>query len=93
MDFAGTAAIILLFIVAVVAVSIIPAVSNIAATGLFNVADNARPSRLSYRDIRWMFSIQYAIVISVVILSAGMCRQMHNPVTCRKGLFSVVLRS
>ena len=93
MDFAGTAAIILLFIVAVVAVSIIPAVSNIAATGLFNVADNARPSRLSYRNIRWMFSIQYAIVISVVILSAGMGRQMHNPVTCRKGLFSVVLRS
>ena len=85
MDLAGTAVIILLFIVAAVAVSIIPAVSNIAATGLFNSAENSRPSRLSYRNIRWMFSIQYAIVISVVILSAGMYRQMQMVEHIRTG--------
>ncbi|MDR2148300.1 MAG: ABC transporter permease [Tannerella sp.] len=67
----------LIFLLAVVAVSLIPALKGISNTLFLNTSDDLKPVQFSYANVKWMITIQYAVVMMVVILAFGIGRQMN----------------
>jgi len=67
----------LLFLLSVVTVSLLPALKNISYTRFLNTDNNLNPIRFSYSNVKWMLTIQYAVVMIVVILAIGINKQMN----------------
>lgn len=67
-----------IFIVLTVAVSLIPSLRNMAATRFLNSGDDMKPVRFSYANIRWMLTVQYAVVIAVLVLALGISKQLST---------------
>ena len=59
------------FIAVVVAVSVVPAAGGMSMTYFLDGQFSGRPVRFSYKNVHRMISVQYAIVITVLVLSAG----------------------
>ena len=59
------------FIAVVVAVSVVPAAGGMSMTYFLDGQFSGRPVRFSYKKVHRMISVQYAIVITVLVLSAG----------------------
>lgn len=66
------------FVAAVIAVALIPAVRSMALTRFLNTENDSRPVHFSYGNVRWMLTVQYAVVISVLILAIGISRQLTH---------------
>lgn len=60
------------------AVALIPAVRSMALTRFLNTENDSRPVHFSYGNVRWMLTVQYAVVISVLILAIGISRQLTH---------------
>jgi len=67
----------LLFLLSVVAVSLLPALKDISSTLFLNTNIDLKPIRFSYSNVRWMLTTQYAVVMIVVILAFGINKQMN----------------
>lgn len=65
------------FIAVVVAVSVVPAAGGMSMTYFLDGQFSGTQLRFSYKNVHRMISVQYAIVITVLVLSAGICRQMN----------------
>ena len=65
------------FLLLVVAISLLPALKNISSTLFLNTGNDLRPVRFSYTNVKYMFTAQYAIVMIVVILAFGINKQMN----------------
>lgn len=67
----------LVFLLAVVLVSLLPVLKNIAYTLFTDTDTNLTPIRFSYSNVKWMLTIQYAVVMIVVIVAFGIHKQMN----------------
>ena len=67
----------LLFLLPVIAVSLLPALKGITATLFLNTGNEMKPIRFSYSNVKWMLTVQYAVVMIVVILAFGINKQMN----------------
>ena len=67
----------LIFLLSVVAVSLLPALKDISSTLFLNTNIDLKPVRFSYSNVRWMLTTQYAVVMIVVILAFGINKQMN----------------
>ncbi len=67
----------LVFLSLIVVVSLLPALKNMSATLFLNTGKDVRPVRFSYANVRYLFVVQYAIVMIVVILAFGINKQMN----------------
>lgn len=76
MEFLPTALTSLTFTAVTVSVALVPAVRNMALTRFLNTGHDSRPVHFSYGNVRWMLAVQYAVVITVLILAVGISRQM-----------------
>jgi len=65
------------FLLLIVAISLLPALKNISTTLFLNTGNDLRPVRFSYSNVKYMFTAQYAIVMIVVILAFGINKQMN----------------
>jgi putative ABC transport system permease protein len=72
-----TVALGLLFLLAVVAVSLLPVLKSISHTLFLNTNINLKPVRFSYSNVKYMLTAQYAVVMLVVILAFGIYKQMN----------------
>ena len=67
----------LAFLLLIVVVSLLPAIKNLSATLFLQTGNEVQPLRFSYQNVKYMFTLQYAVVMIVVILAFGMNRQMN----------------
>ncbi|MDR0371547.1 MAG: ABC transporter permease [Prevotellaceae bacterium] len=68
-----------LFLVLTVTVSLIPVISDMAATLFTNEDDkNLLPDRFTFSNIKYMLTAQYCIVMFILILAFGIGRQMKT---------------
>ena len=72
-----TALLCLLFLAAVVAVSLLPAMQSITHTLFINSNIELKPVRFSYSNVKYMLMVQYGVVMIVVILAFGINKQMN----------------
>ena len=72
-----TFALCLIFLLLIVAVSLLPALKNISYTLFLNTNINLRPLRFSYSNVKYMLTTQYALVMITVILAFGVNKQMN----------------
>ena len=75
--FVETSVLCILFLVFIVAVSLLPAVTAISSTLFLNTNHDWKPVRFSYSNVKWMLTVQYAVVMIVVILAFGINKQMN----------------
>jgi putative ABC transport system permease protein len=66
-----------IFLFSVIAVSLLPALKNSSSTLFLNTNVDWRPIRFSYSNVKWMLTVQYAVVMIVVILAFGINKQMN----------------
>jgi putative ABC transport system permease protein len=66
-----------LFLLMIIAVSLLPALKGIAYTLFLNTDNDLRPVRFSYSNVKYMLVIQYAVVMMVFILAFGIYKQMN----------------
>ena len=66
-----------LFLLLIIAISLLPALKGIAFTLFLNTANDLRPMRFSYSNVKYMLTAQYAVVMMVVILAFGISKQMN----------------
>ena len=66
-----------MFLLSVVTVSLLPALKNISYTLFLNTNIDLKPLRFSYKNVKWMLTAQYAVVMIVVILAFGINKQMN----------------
>ncbi len=64
------------FIAVTIAAAIVPAAQNMTLTRFLNTEHDSRPVQFSYGNVRWMLAVQYAVVITVLILAVGISRQL-----------------
>ena len=67
----------LLFLLLIVAVSLLPALKSISNTLFLSTNIDLKPTRFSYSNAKYVLTAQYAIVMIVVILAFGINRQMN----------------
>ena len=65
------------FLLLIVAISLFPALKDISSTMFLNTNIDLKPLRFSYKNIRYMLTAQYAVVMIVVILAFGINKQMN----------------
>ena len=75
--FIETLVLCLMFLLSIIAVSLLPALKNISSTLFLNTNIDLKPIRFSYTNVKWMLTIQYAVVMIVVILAFGINKQMN----------------
>jgi putative ABC transport system permease protein len=76
-SFPETVMLCLLFLLPVLAVSLLPALKDISSTLFLNTTIDWKPVRFSYANVKWMLTAQYAVVMIVVILAFGINKQMN----------------
>jgi len=76
-SFVETFVLCILFLGLIVAVSLLPAVTTISSTLFLNTNHDWKPVRFSYSNVKWMLTVQYAVVMIVVILAFGINKQMN----------------
>jgi len=75
--FFETVVLCLIFLLSVVAVSLLPALKGISYTLFLNTNMDLKPVRFSYSNVKWMLTAQYAVVMIVIILAFGINKQMN----------------
>jgi putative ABC transport system permease protein len=65
------------FLFALVIVSLIPVLKDISLTQFLNTGIDLKPVRFSYFNVKYMLMAQYAVVMLVVILAFGINKQMN----------------
>ena len=70
-------AICLLFLLLVIAVSLLPSLRSISYTLFLKTNIDLKPIRFSYANVKWMLTVQYAVVMIIVILAFGINKQMN----------------
>jgi putative ABC transport system permease protein len=60
-----------------VAISLLPALKDISSTMFLNTNIDLKPLRFSYKNVRYMLTAQYAVVMIVVILAFGINKQIN----------------
>lgn len=78
LDFPVTALVCACFMAVTVSVAVIPASGGMAATRFLNDGQASRPFRFSYKNVRWMLSGQYMVVIAVLSVAIGISKQMNE---------------
>jgi putative ABC transport system permease protein len=73
----GTSILSILFLFAVIIVSLIPVLKDVSKTQFLNAGIDFKPVRFSYSNVKYMLLAQYAVVILVVILAFGINKQMN----------------
>ncbi len=76
----GAAEVILIsvgFLAVTALVSLIPSLSGLARTQFLDTSETFTPGRFSYKNIRWALTLQYSVVIMVVILSFCITKQLN----------------
>jgi len=76
-SFSETVVLCLIFLLLVVAVSLLPALKGITTTLFLNTGHDIMPLRFSYANVKWMLTVQYAVVMVVIILAFGINKQMN----------------
>ena len=76
-SFFETGVLCLVFLTMTVAISLIPALKGITSTLFLNTAHDWKPVNFSYSNVKYMLTIQYAVVMIVVILAFGINKQMN----------------
>jgi putative ABC transport system permease protein len=76
-SFFETVTLCLMFLLLIVGVSLLPALISISYTLFLNTNIDLKPVRFSYSNVKWMFTVQYAVVMIVVILALGINKQMN----------------
>ncbi len=66
-----------IYLILIVLVSLLPTLKNITYNLLVNRNKGLKPTTFSYSNVKWMLTIQYAVVMIVVILAVGVNRQMN----------------
>jgi putative ABC transport system permease protein len=85
LTFAEASVLCLAFLCLVVAVSILPAVANMASTLFLNGANDLRPLRFSLSNVRYMLIAQYGLVMFIVIVGIGISKQIDLIKTSQVG--------
>ena len=67
----------LIFLVSVLAVSLLPVAKGLSQALFLNTHVDAKPLRFSYANVKYMLVGQYAVVMLVVVLALGMNKQMN----------------
>ena len=67
----------LLFLLLIIAVSLLPSLRSISYTLFLNTNIDLKPVRFSYANVKWMLTVQYAVVMMAVILAFGINKQMN----------------
>jgi putative ABC transport system permease protein len=67
----------ILFLGSIVSISLLPAFTSISSTLFLNTNHDWKPVRFSYSNVKWMLTVQYAVVTIVVILAFGINKQMN----------------
>jgi putative ABC transport system permease protein len=65
------------FLLLVLFVSLLPVLKNISSTLFLNSGNDLKPIRFSYTNVKYMLTVQYAIVMITVILAFGISKQME----------------
>ncbi|MDR0661753.1 MAG: hypothetical protein LBG19_13425 [Prevotellaceae bacterium] len=76
-SFFETAVLCLIFLLSVIAVSLLPALKGLAYTLFLNTDIDSKPVRFSYSNVKWMLTAQFAVVMMVVIIAFGINKQMN----------------
>ena len=66
-----------LFLLIIIAISLLPALKGIAATLFLNTGNDFKPTRFSYSNVKYMLTTQYAVVMIVLVLAFGINKQMN----------------
>lgn len=72
MELLPTVLTVLFFIAVSMSVALLPALQGMAMTGFLNV----RAIYFTYRNVRWMLVVQYAVLIAVLSIAFGISRQL-----------------
>lgn len=64
------------FLAAIVTVSLLPALKDTLRTRFSNTGEALEQMRFSYSNVRWMVSVQFFIVITVITVASGIGMQM-----------------
>ena len=67
----------LTFLTFVVLVSLLPVLKGISYTLFLNISSELKPIRFSYSNVKYMFTIQFALSMIVLILAFGINKQMN----------------
>jgi putative ABC transport system permease protein len=67
----------IVFLLLILFVSLLPVLKNISSTLFLNSGDDLKPIRFSYSNVKYMLTVQYAIVMITVILAFGINKQME----------------
>jgi putative ABC transport system permease protein len=65
------------FLLLILFVSLLPVLKNISSTLFLNSGNDLKPIRFSYTNVKYMLTVQYAIVMITVILAFGISKQME----------------
>ena len=65
------------FLTVAVLVSLIPCLKGAAKTQFLDTSETFKPGRFSYKNVRWALTLQYSVVIIVLILSFCISKQMN----------------
>jgi putative ABC transport system permease protein len=65
------------FLSVIIAVSLLPALKDMSSTLFLNTSKDLKPIRFSYKNVKYMLTVQYAVVMIVVILAFGINKQMN----------------
>lgn len=65
------------FLLLTIVISLLPALKDISSTLFLNTNIDLKPIRFSYKNVRYMLTAQYAVVMIVVILAFGINKQMN----------------
>ncbi|MDR0994803.1 MAG: hypothetical protein LBL81_00765, partial [Tannerella sp.] len=66
-----------IFLLIIVGVSLLSVVAKISRTIFFNQAGDLKPPHFSISGVRYMFILQYAMVMFIAIMAIGITRQMR----------------
>jgi putative ABC transport system permease protein len=67
----------IVFLLFTIFVSLLPVLKNISSTLFLNSGNDLKPIRFSYTNVKYMLTVQYAIVMITVILAFGISKQME----------------
>ncbi|WP_158602610.1 ABC transporter permease [Proteiniphilum sp. X52] len=73
----GTVILCGIFLLSIIVVSLLPVIKSISYTSFLNTTIDVKPIGFSHINVKWMLTIQYAVVMIVVILAFGINKQMN----------------
>ncbi|MDR0294838.1 MAG: ABC transporter permease [Prevotellaceae bacterium] len=67
----------LVFLLIIIAISLLPALKGMSSTLFLNTNKDLKPTKFSHKNVKYLITVQYAVVMIVVILAFGINKQMN----------------